>query len=270
MAIGRTFPEALNKAIRGLEIGAAGFGTQLKVAPDADSPALNVPSAQRLLQSRRAAHGRRGGTRCRGNGFRSLVRHPDGRDAGHRAGADPSGPRCRCVAWRHDAACRTIGRQHGSARCPACGWGTAPGTAVSHAAFELLRRAKRHGFSDAQIGEHWAVPAKGAQAVRAIDWRTACGPTTIAWTRARPNSRRSLPISTPHTNEATRLNRPAIGRSSSSAAARIASPGDRVRHLLRHACIALKELGYETIMVNCNPERSAPITTPLIASNFEP
>ena len=32
MAIGRTFPEALNKAIRGLEIGVAGFGGRLKAA----------------------------------------------------------------------------------------------------------------------------------------------------------------------------------------------------------------------------------------------
>jgi len=29
-----------------------------------------------------------------------------------------------------------------------------------------------------------------------------------------------------------------------------------------HAAFALKEDGYETIMVNCNPEPSPPITTP--------
>ena len=47
MAIGRTFPEALNKAIRGLEIGAAGFGSQLKVTPRREpSGASTQPNCQ--------------------------------------------------------------------------------------------------------------------------------------------------------------------------------------------------------------------------------
>ncbi|HUM71120.1 MAG TPA: carbamoyl-phosphate synthase large subunit, partial [Chloroflexota bacterium] len=46
MAIGRTFPEALNKAIRGLEIGAPGFSRLL--AEKATPESLRVPTAQRL------------------------------------------------------------------------------------------------------------------------------------------------------------------------------------------------------------------------------
>src|SRR3989440_4387649 len=49
MAIGRTFPEALNKAIRGLDIGVAGFGAELRRSSNgASTAALNVPTAQRL------------------------------------------------------------------------------------------------------------------------------------------------------------------------------------------------------------------------------
>jgi carbamoyl-phosphate synthase large subunit len=47
MAIGRTFPEALNKAIRGLDIGVAGFSRQLA---DKNGPSLRLPTAQRLFQ----------------------------------------------------------------------------------------------------------------------------------------------------------------------------------------------------------------------------
>src|SRR5690606_12032336 len=47
MAIGRTFPEALQKGIRALDIGVKGFGTKMQdVAPEA----LRVPTAQRLFQ----------------------------------------------------------------------------------------------------------------------------------------------------------------------------------------------------------------------------
>ncbi len=47
MAIGRTFPEALNKGLRALDIGVQGFGSKLeKSAPEA----LRVPTAQRLYQ----------------------------------------------------------------------------------------------------------------------------------------------------------------------------------------------------------------------------
>src|SRR3954470_21957466 len=45
MAIGRTFPEALNKAVRGLEIGASGFGSRLKKPGAAAAAALTMPTA---------------------------------------------------------------------------------------------------------------------------------------------------------------------------------------------------------------------------------
>ncbi|MCP5099543.1 MAG: carbamoyl-phosphate synthase large subunit, partial [Chloroflexi bacterium] len=50
MAIGRTFPEALNKAIRGLDIGAPGFSRLLAKDGDLDDVSLRAPTAQRLFK----------------------------------------------------------------------------------------------------------------------------------------------------------------------------------------------------------------------------
>ncbi len=48
MAIGRTFPEALQKGIRALDIGIHGFGSRYEAVSSSD--ALRVPTAQRLYQ----------------------------------------------------------------------------------------------------------------------------------------------------------------------------------------------------------------------------
>ncbi len=53
MAIGRTFPEALQKGIRALDIGVDGFGSKLlEATPDM----LRVPTAQRIFQVAWALH----------------------------------------------------------------------------------------------------------------------------------------------------------------------------------------------------------------------
>jgi len=44
------------------------------------------------------------------------------------------------------------------------------------------------------------------------------------------------------------------GRSWSWAAARTASPGIEFDYCCVHAALAIREAGYESIMVNCNPE----------------
>lgn len=53
MAIGRTFPEALQKAVRALDIGISGFGSKLEDVP---VHALRVPTARRLFQVAAALH----------------------------------------------------------------------------------------------------------------------------------------------------------------------------------------------------------------------
>ncbi|MCU0501781.1 MAG: carbamoyl-phosphate synthase large subunit, partial [Anaerolineae bacterium] len=219
MAIGRTFPEALNKAIRGLEIGASGFGTQLKVAPVTASPALSVPTAQRLFA---VADALRTGT-----GVEHVVAE---------TAFDP---------WfvSQMAEILAIEREltnHALATLP----------------LGVLRRAKRHGFSDAQIARALGLPpVEGAQAVRAhrlaqglkanyyrVD---TCAAEFEAFTpylystyeqgdEAEPTENRKIIILGGGPNR--------IGQ------------GIEFDYCCVHACFALKELGYETIMVNCNPE----------------
>ena len=48
MAIGRTFPEALQKGVRSLDIGIDGFGSEVET--DQPAEVLSVPTAQRLFQ----------------------------------------------------------------------------------------------------------------------------------------------------------------------------------------------------------------------------
>ena len=219
MAIGRTFPEALNKAIRGLEIGASGFGTQLKVAPDAASPALSVPTAQRLFAVADALR--------TGAGVDHVVAETE---------FDPwfVSQMAEMLAIERELA------NHVLATLP----------------FDLLRRAKRHGFSDAQIARALGLPAaEGAQAVRAhrlaqglkanyyrVD---TCAAEFEAFTpylystyeqgdEAEPTENRKVIILGGGPNR--------IGQ------------GIEFDYCCVHACFALKELGYETIMVNCNPE----------------
>src|SRR5205085_1676887 len=59
MAIGRTFPEALNKAVRGLEIGASGFGSRLKKPGTESSAALRRPDGAGTAVTPTAVRARR-------------------------------------------------------------------------------------------------------------------------------------------------------------------------------------------------------------------
>ena len=256
MAIGRTFPEALNKAIRGLEIGASGFGTQLKVAPDAASPALNVPTAQRLFAVADALR--------TGAGVDHVVAETE---------FDPwfVSQMAEMLAIERDLArlAPAASALLGTATPPAdkSGWPGETGSPIHgaplistaidrRAAFDLLRRAKRHGFSDAQIARALGLPpAEGAQTVRA--YRLAQGlkanyyrvdtcaaefeaftpylySTYEAGDEAEPTDNRKVIILGGGPNR--------IGQ------------GIEFDYCCVHACFALKELGYETIMVNCNPE----------------
>ena len=44
MAIGRTFKESFQKALRGLEVGAFGFGTATPFDVPSDAPSIELPS----------------------------------------------------------------------------------------------------------------------------------------------------------------------------------------------------------------------------------
>ncbi|MDO9173075.1 MAG: carbamoyl-phosphate synthase large subunit, partial [bacterium] len=113
MAIGRTFPEALNKAIRSLEIGLDGFGADLaaRYAPEGD--AARRPTADRL--------------------FHLAALLGDDRTAGALAAADAG-----YDPWFTAQLVRLLDFEAGLRAAPALDEG-------------LLRAAKRLGFADTQI-----------------------------------------------------------------------------------------------------------------------
>ncbi len=219
MAIGRTFPEALNKAIRGLEIGASGFGTQLKVAARcrlAGAERADRPAAVR--RGRRAAHGRRRGACCRRNGLRSLVRQPDGGDAGGRA-------RTRQPCVGHIALRAAAPRQAPRLlRCP-----DRPGAGAARGGGRTSRARPATGAGvEGQLlpRGHLRRRVRGVHALSLLHLR--------ARRRGRADRKRKVIILGGGPNR--------IGQ------------GIEFDYCCVHACFALKELGYETIMVNCNPE----------------
>ena len=219
MALGRTFPEALNKAVRGLDIGVAGFGSELRVAADRRPIELRLPTAQRLFAVAQALQA--------GRAIADLARE---------TGFDP---------WflaQMDAMLAP------EAELAACMPETAPA--------ELLRRVKRLGYGDAQIAQIMGLPvAEGAQRVRARRLAEGVRPgyyrvdtcaaefeaftpylyaTYEAGDEAAPTDRRKVVILGGGPNR--------IGQ------------GIEFDYCCVHACFALREMGFETIMVNCNPE----------------
>ncbi len=278
MAIGRTFPEALNKAIRGLEIGATGFGAQLKVARPRPEP-VEGPTEGRFdkLNARAVAPNPRpepveGPTEGRFGTLnaRTALTVPTAQRLFAVAEALRAGEPIEQIRAQTDfdpwfvtqmADLLTIERDltpHPPSLAGKGDGGLGGGSdeALGDLSFDLLRRAKRHGLSDAQIARALGLPtADGALLVRArrlalglkanfyrVD---TCAAEFEAFTpymystyesgdEAAPTDRQKVVILGGGPNR--------IGQ------------GIEFDYCCVHACFALKELGYETIMVNCNPE----------------
>ena len=184
MAIGRTFPEALNKALRGLEIGNQGSGIG-----DQGSD-LSVPTAQRIFAVLNAL--RSGAT------LEEVVAQTK---------YDPWFVAQMQAMIDVENELRSYSLE------------TLP--------IELLRRAKRMGFSDKQIAasccnQQSAISNQQSRSSASLS-QTASFPPTTASIPAPPNSKRSRPTCIPPTNAATKPRRRTTARSSSSAADRIAS-----------------------------------------------
>jgi carbamoyl-phosphate synthase large subunit len=228
MAIGRTFGEALNKAIRGLEIGAAGFGAQLKVAGrGAAAPVqLQIPTAQRLFAVADAL----------------------------RSGVSPAGIAAQTAfdPWFVSQMAELLALEHEIATYRGAG-DLPPAEALPR---ELLRRAKRSGFSDAQIALALGLPADaGSQAIRdrRLAWGLRPGFYRVDTCAAEFEAFTPYLYSTYETaDEAEPTDRQKV-LILGGGPNRIGQ-GIEFDYCCVHACFALKELGYETIMVNCNPE----------------
>jgi carbamoyl-phosphate synthase large subunit len=217
MAIGRCFTEALQKAQRSLEQRGGAF-TWDGDAPDADAverlvEAARRPTPERLLQVQQAIRG--------GASVERLY---------EATGIDP---------WFLDQIALLDEIATDVAAAPAL-------TA------ELLGEAKRHGFSDAQIGRLRRLPEAVVREVRhALGVRPVyktvdtCAAEFAATTpyhyssydeedEAAPSERRKVIILGSGPNR--------IGQ------------GIEFDYSCVHASFALRDAGYETIMINCNPE----------------
>ncbi|MVA75925.1 carbamoyl-phosphate synthase large subunit [Auraticoccus sp. F435] len=117
---------------------------------------------------------------------------------------------------------------------------------------EVLRQAKRHGFSDRQIGQLRNLPEDVVRGVRwALDVRPVyktvdtCAAEFAATTPYHYSSYDSETEVAPRTRPAVII----LG----SGPNRIGQ-GIEFDYSCVHASLALSEVGYETVMVNCNPE----------------
>ena len=243
MAIGRTFPESLQKALRSLEQGRLGLNcdpTEDELAARTDDELLAsiaIPTPDRIFQ------------------IGELLRR--GVTAGRQAAIDTAGRQaaidtgrsderihdaCRIDIWFLDQMLAIVEERHALAELgePAALDGRA------------WRRAKRIGFSDAQLGHLWGVPEDVVRAARqlhgveptyktvdtcAAEFAAATPYHYSTWedeSEVRPSDRPRVIILGSGPNR--------IGQ------------GIEFDYCCVHASFALREAGFETVMVNCNPE----------------
>jgi carbamoyl-phosphate synthase large subunit len=216
MAIGRTFKESLQKAMRSLEIGSHGFEPRLEASDEEVTDRLCRPNADRLWYVGEAF--RRGWTVER---------------LAEATGIDP---------WflRHVEEIVTEERELTGETLAALGAGE-------------LRRLKQQGFSDARLAALLGVGEADVRAHREAAgvlpvYKTVdtCGAEFEAFTpylystyepghdEAAPTARRKIVILGGGPNR--------IGQ------------GIEFDYCCVHAALALRADGFETIMVNCNPE----------------
>jgi len=217
MAIGRTFQEALQKALRSLEIGRAGLGAdgRDRLDPERVQEKLATPNPERIFYIRYA-----------------LQTGMSGEQISHLTGIDP---------W-FIAQIEEIVETEGRLR--AFDLATVPPG--------LLRRAKRQGFSDLQLAHLLDTPEKevrdarvGAGVAPVFKTVDTCGAefeartpyhykTYETETEVRRGDRRRILILGGGPNR--------IGQ------------GIEFDYCCVHAVMALRDEGFETIMVNNNPE----------------
>ncbi len=221
MSIGRTFPESLQKGLRSLEQGRLGLNCdpaaeQFNSLSDADLLAMiPIPTPERLFQ------------------VGELLRRGVSIETTHDA--------CKIDPWFLDQMQIITEEQAvladiGFAEMTRRDW----------------RRAKRLGFADAQLGHLWGVDEMDVRAAREATgviptYKTVdtCSAEFAAETpyhystyedetEVRPSNRKKVIILGSGPNR--------IGQ------------GIEFDYCCVHASFALRDAGYETIMVNCNPE----------------
>jgi carbamoyl-phosphate synthase large subunit len=221
MAIGRTFTESLQKAMRSLENGRAGLNCDAGEArfdeQSADDllAAIAVPTPDRLFQ------------------VESLLRRGVSIDAVHDA--------CQIDPWFLDQMSML-----GEERAELAAIGLAGMTK------RTWKRAKRLGFSDVQLAHVWGSTEDSVRAAR-----IAAG--VVPTYKTVDTCAAEFDASTPYhysTYEDTDEVRPSDRNKVmilGSGPNRIGQ-GIEFDYCCVHASFALRDAGFETIMVNCNPE----------------
>ncbi len=219
MAIGRTFPEGLQKALRSLETGRHGLNAdpgeravRAMSAAELDA-AVGVPSSGRIFQVAEALR--------RGRSVEEVARS---------TGIDP------WFLHQMEELCylRSELEEAGVPRT------------------DLIREAKRMGFSDAQLGYLWA---RSENEIRTLRLAAGIRPTykRVDTCAAEFEARTPYFYSTyEDESEVEGSDRPRVVILGSGPN-RIGQ-GIEFDYCCVHASFALKEAGYETVMVNCNPE----------------
>ncbi|MBF0161628.1 MAG: carbamoyl-phosphate synthase large subunit, partial [Magnetococcales bacterium] len=223
MAIGRTFKESLQKALRSLETGLDGLDTVFKPAEYATPHQADVSLEKALRHA--------GPDRILY--VADALRQGRGVDWLHRVTAiDP---------WFLDQMAQLVEAEQALA-----------GITLAALPAHRLRTLKEMGFSDRRLGHVLGVPAAAVAAARQaaaiqpvfkrVDTCAAEFPAQTAYLystyesqcEARPSTRRKIMILGGGPNR--------IGQ------------GIEFDYCCVHAAFALRNAGYETIMVNCNPE----------------
>jgi carbamoyl-phosphate synthase large subunit len=221
MSIGRTFPESLQKGLRSLEQGRLGLGCdpgEAELAQFDDKTLLSmiaVPTPDRIFQ------------------VGELLRRGVTIDEIHDA--------CRIDAWFLDQMSRIVEERDALAAVD-------PGQMSTRS----WRRAKQLGFSDGQLAHLW-----GSDELTIRDLREAAGviPTykTVDTCAAEFDAVTPYHYSTyEDENEVRPSTRPRVVILGSGPN-RIGQ-GIEFDYCCVHASFALRDAGYETVMINCNPE----------------
>ncbi|MGO4705545.1 carbamoyl-phosphate synthase large subunit [Microvirga sp. 2MCAF38] len=226
MAIGRTLPESLQKALRSLETGLTGLdeieieGLGKGDDKNAIKAALGTPTPDRLLKVAQA--------------LRLGVSHDDVYDS------------CKIDRWFLEQLQAIVDLE---AKVKAHGLPATPGA---------FRHLKSMGFSDARLA---VLAGKTEAEVRALRRSLSIRPVfkridTCAAEFASPTAYMYSTYTAPFAGQPADEARPSDKKKViilGGGPNRIGQ-GIEFDYCCCHACFALKDAGYETIMVNCNPE----------------
>ena len=220
MALGRTFPEALNKAVQSLEIGADaldGSGANTISSPQIESLSeLNIPTADRLFKV-----------------YRTLRQGISVEDVSHASGYD---------AWFLAQMLEIVKLEKHIADC----------NPKSLAFTAIIQQAKRMGFADAYIGRMVGLPAAQIREMRKANGilPTFQRVDTCAAEFAARTPYLYSAYETEDESQPTDARKIMILGSGPN---RIGQ-GIEFDYCCCQAAFALQKMDFETLMVNCNPE----------------